>query len=191
MSNELLCPLTADDLVGAAFLCLRAAAFTDLSQLVSNENRREHHARRQRFEKAQALVKDGVNSPLELPLKTEDYLWAAEMSQHARDSDGWLLSFKLAASIDLQARIRKYTDLFDREYYRESNIPAQKECLRLEKELCQLDRTVYLSLKIERLEKLVEREGVYSLVSGKQEELEELRAELAQLNLRAERAQLE
>lgn len=101
--NNTTSPLTVSDLEGAAYLCLRAAAMTDLDQISGNLSRRTHHERRESFVKAQKLMEGGVTSLLELGLSYEDYAWAAGKANLMKDEVGWLSRFQTAKN-ELQKR---------------------------------------------------------------------------------------
>jgi len=100
MSKKIENPLSAGELEGAAWLCLNSAATTDTSHplgLGSAEyTRREHHARRHRFEEAKKKVESGITSLLELGITAEDCAWAAEYFGRATDTGGWFDHFKAA-----------------------------------------------------------------------------------------------
>jgi len=92
-------PLTKHDLTGAAYLCLDAAAYTDLGQFPPGSgisSRRKHHERRHHFRKARALVNEGVTNLLELGLSPEDCAWAAGEAHRVKDQEGWLARFQTA-----------------------------------------------------------------------------------------------
>jgi len=94
--NNTTSPLTVGDLEGAAYLCLRAAAMTDLDQISGNLSRRTHHERRDSFVKAQKLMESGVTSLLGLGLSCEDCAWAAGKASLVKDEEGWLSRFQSA-----------------------------------------------------------------------------------------------
>lgn len=101
MNEEILSPLTEGELEGAAYLCLDAAAFTDLDQLPPGSGdllRRIHRERKHRFEGALTKMKEGITSLLELGLSHKDCEWAASKAHLARDKEGWLLHFQTAES---------------------------------------------------------------------------------------------
>lgn len=89
-------PLTEGELEGAAYLCLQAASFTDLSDLLGNNWRLQHHERKRRFEKALAMTKEGITSLSEMGLTALDCQWAASQASAAKDSAGWLSRFQEA-----------------------------------------------------------------------------------------------
>ena len=92
-------PLTESDLEGAAYICLAAAAITDLNQFppgFGNISRRKHHERKRRFEDALAKMREGITSLLELGLSPDDCAWAASKASLAKDREGWLSRFQTA-----------------------------------------------------------------------------------------------
>ena len=101
MNEEIISPLTEDDLKGAAYLCLGAGALTDIDQFPPGSGelfRRMHRERRRRFEGAQAMMKEGVTSLLKLGLSYKDCTWAASKAHLAKDKEGWLTRFQTAES---------------------------------------------------------------------------------------------
>lgn len=94
-------PLRADELEGAAHLCLEKAALANLDDFppgVANLNRRHFHDMRRRFLKAKGRSARGVTSILELGLLPEDLSWAAkpEQARRAKDERGWEEHFRTA-----------------------------------------------------------------------------------------------
>ena len=96
MNEGIISPLMVGDLEGAAYLCLAAAAMTDLDQISGDLYRREHHERKHRFERAQELMKNGSTSLSELGLSADDCGWAASKASLAKDKEGWLSRFQTA-----------------------------------------------------------------------------------------------
>ena len=102
MNKGAISPLLEGDLEGAAYLCLAAAAFTDLDQLFpgsGNSQRRAHHERKRRFEGALAKMREGATSLSELGLNPEDCAWATRKADQAKDQKGWLSRFQKAEGI--------------------------------------------------------------------------------------------
>lgn len=93
-------PLLEGDLESAAFLCLAAAATTDLTHRFppgsGGQTRREHHNRKRRFEQARQRVKEGATTLLALGLSPEDCSWAASVADRAKDPEGWRSRFHVA-----------------------------------------------------------------------------------------------
>lgn len=97
MSNEkIVSPLTTGDLERAAYLCLAAAATTNLDGLFGDSRHRMHNERKRRFERARTLVESGVTSLQELGLSHIDCAWAAGKAELAKDKEGWLSRFQMA-----------------------------------------------------------------------------------------------
>ena len=101
MGKEIVNPLMEGDLEGAVYLCLGAAALTDLNRFPpgsGNLLRRMYHERKRRFEQARAMVKKGITNLLELGLSHKNCEWAARAYRAARDKEGWLSRFQTAES---------------------------------------------------------------------------------------------
>jgi hypothetical protein len=99
MHEEVISPLLEGDLEGAAYICLAAAATTDLNQFPpesGNISRRKHHERKRRFEDALAKMREGITSLSELGLSPDDCAWAARKANLAKDQKGWLSRFQEA-----------------------------------------------------------------------------------------------
>jgi hypothetical protein len=99
MNNKLVSPLTEDDLEGATYLCLVAAAMTDFDQFPpgsGNISRHRHHEHKHRFEKAKKFLKNGIASLTKLGLSYEDCAWAVSKFHLAKDEDGWKSRFQTA-----------------------------------------------------------------------------------------------
>jgi hypothetical protein len=99
MHTGAISPLLEGDLEGAAYLCLAAASLTDLDQFPPGSGSiacRMLHARKRRFEEAQALVRNGTTALSDLGLSHEDCAWAASKAEMARDQEGWLSRFQAA-----------------------------------------------------------------------------------------------
>jgi hypothetical protein len=101
--------LLAGELEGAAQLCLASAAMTSDDRFPPGSGeyvRREHHARKRRFEHAKSLIESGVTDVLELGLSHDDLGWAASRAHLARDKEGWRARFQ-KAELELRERFQQ------------------------------------------------------------------------------------
>ena len=99
MDIRIVSTLCVSDMEGAAYLCLRTAAMSD----IRNPHRHAHHERKRRFEGAQEILKKGCAFVTELGLSPEDCDWAAKQAHFAKDPLGWESRFR-NAEYELQSQ---------------------------------------------------------------------------------------
>ena len=110
MSDSTTNTLSVDLLEGAAHLCLRAAVLARLQEFPPGSSdffARRWHERRERFENAMKMLSTGVVEVKELGLSSEDFKWAADQADRAKDKEDWRKRFESAAEVmkeDLHGR---------------------------------------------------------------------------------------
>ncbi len=95
-------PLTYELLEGAAYLCLKRAALTDMDQFPPGSGTaicRYFRARRRRFKKACEKMRAGKFLLSELGLLSEDCAWAKAQAHHAKEPAEWSRRFLSAEEI--------------------------------------------------------------------------------------------